>query len=249
MPNNEKTESDEYSEIDQSTMEENATQELINNMQSGKRRLQEDRSFIQDATEKADMYYKKLKEGESVPTFYLNLPCPQCGCQTNGHGQKHRLERKCRVCLLTFQLDTWLMHILRYKTPLKHILDRSLGKIIGSLKVLKEPDTIPKKNLEKKIQEATNELAEKNRELSEIGNSLKKELDAVKAEVEELYVESKQYKTELAQMKSDINRTAQTSSAVKPGASPKAASKKAQAPTHAISPVKKSHASKEQPEK
>lgn len=141
------------------------------------KRKQSDTSFIVEATKKAELYYEKLKKNERIPTFYLDIPCPQCGNKTNGHGQKHRVERKCRVCMYTFQLDKWLSAVLENTTPLKFYIDKAVPK----LKITKKEKHANIFGDRSFSDEETEEAVKTQKELEELGDNLKKEMQELKS--------------------------------------------------------------------
>lgn len=172
------------------------------------KRKQADLSFIENAWEDAEKYYIKLKNNERIPTLYLDIPCPQCGNRTIGHGQKHRVERKCRVCQLTFQLDTWLMHILQSNTPLKYFIEKSISTL---LMASDKPIAARVKSSEGEVQEPVEEissllkLAQRQLWLEEAGNVLKKDMDDLAENLQVIVSLYKDLDVKLSKIKRDIS--------------------------------------------
>lgn len=171
------------------------------------RRKQSDLSFIENACEDAEKYYIKLKNNERIPTFYLDLPCPQCGNRTIGHGQKHRVERKCRVCQLTFQLDTWLMHIFQSNTPLKYFIEKSIGtlfapieKPLGGGLYLSEEEALGSDSRVPTL----SKIAHRQMHLEEAGNVLKRDMDDLAENLQIILSLYKELDKKLIRIKKDI---------------------------------------------
>ncbi|EHY64379.1 hypothetical protein NERG_02550 [Nematocida ausubeli] len=247
---NGKLEAEEYAEACENTTEDETIYDSIDSKTPPKKRRQEDQSFFQDAIETAKINYKKLKNNERIPTFYLDVPCPQCGGRTIGHGQKHRIERKCNRCLLTFQMDTWLIHLLNFNTPLKHIIDRSLKNVLG---IYSRDGPCGNEEETKNSMEKEKEQAEEYKRLKEGAETILQELKDAKESISEMQASSKQYKNQIAQIRGCVNKlmnppstskkskeATNNNSASKEATHNKSASKRSASASNAALSVKKS---------
>ncbi|KAH9386010.1 uncharacterized protein NEMAJ01_0906 [Nematocida major] len=181
---------------DASEASESSEEELL--VSRLNKRKQPDSSFMFKATEKAELNYEKLKNNKRIPPFYLSVPCPQCGGKTNGHGQKHRIERKCSVCMLTFQIETWVIRVLQSRTPLKYFVDRSIGRLVADLEERtafyssggpskschgncngKTKERTKAAKMCRYLSESIEKAADSIRELQEIGDRIENELDLI----------------------------------------------------------------------
>ncbi|KAI5191197.1 hypothetical protein NEMIN01_1405 [Nematocida minor] len=209
-----------------------------------KKRKEENVSYIKEATNAAELNYNKLKNNENIPTFYLDIPCPHCGNKTIGHGQKHRVERKCTVCMLTFQLSTWLARVMQSSTPLKYFIDKSVNDLVILPDRALAADTTPSKiDGNVNSQANINKILKEQRSLEETVNVLKQDIEEISTNTRFMQSLYKKIENELASIKNTSALLSKTNTH-EPAQNRKSSQEQPAEQekvrfTHPISPVKK----------
>ncbi|KAI5187542.1 hypothetical protein NEHOM01_2257 [Nematocida homosporus] len=82
--------------------------------------------LIEAAAEAAN----KAEQGETVATGFYNVPCPVCGRETAGNGQKPQVSRRCTQCNYTFFIKDFIRRVCEGKTPLGYYVRKELERYI-----------------------------------------------------------------------------------------------------------------------